>query len=51
MGKIGKKNYFLSIDNVFYVESLRHNLLSISQYVTMDIMSLFSQKVEQSLQD
>jgi len=29
IGKVGKKN-FTTIDNVFYVKGLKHNLLSIS---------------------
>ncbi len=31
IGKVGKKNS-TSIDNVFYVKRLKHNLLSISQF-------------------
>ncbi len=43
IGRIGKGS-LPSIDNVLYVEGLKHNLLSIVNYVTMDIM-LYLQKM------
>lgn len=39
VSKIGKL-HFPSIDNVLLVEGLKHNILSISQNVTMDLMFL-----------
>ncbi len=54
IGKVGKKNS-TSIDNVFYVKGLKHNLLSISQFcnsgysVTFDKSKCEIRKLDQTV--
>ncbi len=54
IGKVGKKNS-TSIDNVFYVKGLKHNLLSITQFcdsgysVTFDKSKCEIRKLDQTV--
>ncbi len=54
IGKVGKKNS-TSIENVFYVKRLKHNLLSISQFcdsgysVTFDKSKCEIRKLDQTV--